>query len=103
MGQLSADLTNNGVRLTQLRVIFRVKLTDFPVIVDPDGVWPQWTLSGSSLTPAFLECVLQCKLKEMETLIFSVIVLIKSKNNDYFNIKIMLVYYTTTVSEIRAA
>ena len=28
--QLSADLTNNGVRLTQLWVIFRVRLTDFP-------------------------------------------------------------------------
>ena len=27
-GQLSADLTNKGVRLTQLWVIFRVKLTD---------------------------------------------------------------------------
>ena len=38
--QLSADLTNNGVRLTQLWVIFRVKLTDFWVIVDPE-----WSLA----------------------------------------------------------
>ena len=53
IGQLYADLTNNGVRLTQLWVIFRVQLTDFLVI---DGVWPQWTLSELSLTPAFLEC-----------------------------------------------
>ena len=30
-------------------------------------------------------------LKEKETLIFSVIVLIKSKTKDYFDIKIMLV------------
>ena len=39
-GQLSADLTNNGVRLTQLWVTFRVKLTDFRVIVDPE-----WSLA----------------------------------------------------------
>ena len=36
----SADLTNNGVRLTRLWVIFRVKLTDFWVIVDPE-----WSLA----------------------------------------------------------
>ena len=36
IGQLSTDLTNNGVRLTQLWVTFRVKLTDFRVIVDPE-------------------------------------------------------------------
>ena len=36
IGQLSADLTNNGIRLTQLWVIFRVRLTDFRVIVDPE-------------------------------------------------------------------
>ena len=30
IGQLSADLTNNRVRLTQLWVTFRVKLTVFP-------------------------------------------------------------------------
>ena len=40
IGQLSADLTNNGVRLTQLWVTFRVKLTDFRVIVDPE-----WSLA----------------------------------------------------------
>ena len=34
--QLSADLTNNEMRLTQLWVIFRVKLNDLRVIVDPD-------------------------------------------------------------------
>ena len=42
-GKLSADLTNNGVRLTQLWVIFRVnmvKLTDFRVNVDPE-----WSLA----------------------------------------------------------
>ena len=54
IGQLSADLTNNGVRLTQLWVIFHVKLTDFRVIVDPSLA--QWTLSGSSLTRVSLEC-----------------------------------------------
>ena len=37
-GQLSADLINKGVRLTQLWVIFRVKLTDFRVIVDPEWI-----------------------------------------------------------------
>ena len=47
IGQLSADLTNNGVRLTQLWVTFRVKFTDCRVIVDPECSWPQWTLSGS--------------------------------------------------------
>ena len=36
----SVRLTNNGVRLTQLWVIFRVKLTDFRVIVDPE-----WSLA----------------------------------------------------------
>ena len=40
IGQLSADLTNNGVRLTQLWIIFRVKLTDFRVIVDSE-----WSLT----------------------------------------------------------
>ena len=40
IGQLIADLTNNGVRLTQLWVTFRVKLTDFRVIVDPE-----WSLA----------------------------------------------------------
>ena len=39
-GQLSADLTNNGVRLTQFWVMFRVRLTDFRVIVDPE-----WSLA----------------------------------------------------------
>ena len=39
-GQLSADLPNNRVRLTQLWVIFRVNLTDFRVIVDPE-----WSLA----------------------------------------------------------
>ena len=51
IGQLSADLTNNGVRLTQLWVICRVKLTDFRVIVDPEWSLAQWTLSGSSFDP----------------------------------------------------
>ena len=40
IGQLSADLTTNGVRLTQLWVTFRIKLTDFRVIVDPE-----WSLA----------------------------------------------------------
>ena len=40
IGQLSADVTNNGVRLTQLWVIFRVRLTDIRVIVDPE-----WSLA----------------------------------------------------------
>ena len=40
MTRKSVKLTNNGVRLTQLRVIFRVKLTDFRVIVDPE-----WSLA----------------------------------------------------------
>ena len=40
IGQLSADLTNNRVRLTQLWVTFRVKLTVFRVIVDPE-----WSLA----------------------------------------------------------
>ena len=40
IGQLSADLTNNGVRLTQLWVIFRFRLTDFRVNVDPE-----WSLA----------------------------------------------------------
>ena len=40
IGQLSADWTNNGVRLTNLWVTFRVKLTDFRVIVDPE-----WSLA----------------------------------------------------------
>ena len=40
IGQLCADLTNNGDRLTQLWVIFRVRLTDFRVIVDPE-----WSLA----------------------------------------------------------
>ena len=43
-GQLSADLTNNGVRLTQLRVTFRVKLTAFRVTVDPE-----WSLTPMDL------------------------------------------------------
>ena len=53
-GQLSADLTNNGVRLTQLWVInllFRVKFTDFRVT--RTGVWPQWTLFRVTLTRFF--------------------------------------------------
>ena len=40
IGQLSADLTNNGGRLTQLWVTFCVKLTDFWVIIDPE-----WSLA----------------------------------------------------------
>ena len=36
IGQLSADLKNNGVSLTLLWVIFRVRLTDFRVIVEPE-------------------------------------------------------------------
>ena len=39
-GQLSADLIINGVRLTQLWVIFCFKLTDFRVTVDPE-----WSLT----------------------------------------------------------
>ena len=40
MTRKSVKLTNNGVRLTQILVIFRVKLTDFRVIVDPE-----WSLA----------------------------------------------------------
>ena len=40
LGQLSADLTNIRVILTQLWVIFRDKLTDFRVIIDPE-----WSLT----------------------------------------------------------
>ena len=36
MTRKSVKLTNNGVRLTQLWVISRVKLTDFRVIIDPE-------------------------------------------------------------------
>ena len=35
-GQLYADLTSDGVRLTKLWVIFHGKLTDYLVIVDPE-------------------------------------------------------------------
>ena len=57
-GQLSADLSNNGVRLTQLWVIFRVNLTDFRVIVDPE-----WSLAPMDpfrvkFDPRILECIL---------------------------------------------
>ena len=62
IGQLFADLTNNEVRLTQLWVIFRVKLTDYRVII-----YPEWNLTPMdpfwgqlSLTPDCLECALQC-------------------------------------------
>ena len=37
VGQISADLTNNGVTLTKLWVIFRVKLNPFRVKFDPGG------------------------------------------------------------------
>ena len=50
------DPLKNGVRLTQFWVIFRIKLTDFRVIVETltrNGVWPQWTFSGSRLTLMF--------------------------------------------------
>ena len=40
MTRKSVKLTNNGVRLTQLWVIFRVKSTDFRVIIDPE-----WSLA----------------------------------------------------------
>ena len=36
MGRRSFELTTNGVRLTQFSVIFRVKLTDFRVVVGPE-------------------------------------------------------------------
>ena len=55
-GQLSADLTNNGVKLTQLWVIFGIKLTDFRVIVDLE-----WSLAPMDrflvmFDPGVLEC-----------------------------------------------
>ena len=44
----SVKLTNNGVRLTQLWVIFRVKLMDFRVNVDPEWRFgPNGPSSGS--------------------------------------------------------
>ena len=46
MTRKSVKLTNNGVRLTQLWVIFRVKLTDFRVIVDPE-----WSLAPMDSFP----------------------------------------------------
>ena len=54
IGQFSADLTNNGVRLTQLWVTFRVKLTDFRVIVDPEwSLAPMGQFPGQFLTRVF--------------------------------------------------
>ena len=50
-----SQLTNNGVSLTQLWVIFRVNLTDFRVIVDPEWSLAQWTLFRFTLTRVFLE------------------------------------------------
>ena len=43
-------LTNNGVRLTQFWVIFRVKLTDFRVIVDPE-----WSLAPTDPFPGHVD------------------------------------------------
>ena len=49
---------NNGVRLTQLWVTFRVKLTDFRVIVDPEFEFcPNGPFPGQFLTLVFLECM----------------------------------------------
>ena len=57
IGQLSADLTNNGVRLTQLCVTFRVKLTDFRVIVDPEwSLAPMDPFRVNFWPEFFLEC-----------------------------------------------
>ena len=50
-GQFSADLTNKGVRLTQLWVIFRVKLTDSVSMLTRNGVWSQWTLFRVKFDP----------------------------------------------------
>ena len=61
IGQLSAHLTNNGVRLSQLWVIFRIRLTDFRVIVDPE-----WSLAPMDpnfqvkFDPVFLGCSFVC-------------------------------------------
>ena len=58
IGQLSADLTNNWVRLTQLWVIFRPRLTDFRVIVDPE-----WSLASMDPFPVKFDAgVLECPL-----------------------------------------
>ena len=56
MTRKSVKLTNNGVRLTQLWVIFRVKLTDFRVIVVPGMEFgPNGPFSGSRWHRVFLE------------------------------------------------
>ena len=52
----TADLTNNGVRLTQLWIMFHVYrtlvLSDLRYIgIPPSWLWPQWTLSGSKFDP----------------------------------------------------
>ena len=61
IGQLSADLTNNGVRLTQLWVIFLVKLTDLPVakfFIPPQFRTPVRThLHTANQRPRVLICI----------------------------------------------
>ena len=48
--------------MTQLWVKFRVKLTDFRVIVDPE-----WSLAPITLTRVFLECTAKYKASFMLT------------------------------------
>ena len=50
MTRKSVKLTNNGVRLTQLSVIFRAKLSDFRVIVDPE-----WGLASMDPFPGHVD------------------------------------------------
>ena len=64
IGQLSANL-NNGVRLIQLWVTFRVKLTVGGSSLTRNGVWPQWTLSGSTSDPGVFR-VLVYHLKKLD-------------------------------------
>ena len=52
MTRKSVKFTNNGVRLTQLLVIFRVKLTDFRVIV-----YPEWSLAPMDPFPGHADPV----------------------------------------------
>ena len=60
MTRKSVKLTNNGVRLTQLWVIFRVKLPDFRVIVDPE-----WSLAPTDPFPGHADPgVVGCTRKE---------------------------------------
>ena len=53
------------------------KLTDSGLSLTRNGVWPQWTLSGSSLTRVFLECMVWVDCYMIDKHILFLIILYK--------------------------